>query len=239
MKCSTLGYALVLGVVACEDPTAPAENVQCDTDNGGITLPAGFCAVVVADLTVGGSAADARHMAVTPNGDVFVAINAGSNIQPAFGIIGLRDTDGDGRADEESEFSPDLGGSGIAWNNGVLYFGANDRVLRFTLPNGQLTPTGAAQIVVSGLPNTEDHISKTLVFGNSTTLFVNIGSASNACQVNNRQAQSPGVFPCAELPTPGSVDVQPDRDEPDAIERHALRDGTAQHGCAGDQSGER
>ena len=39
--------------------------VRCDADNGGITLPAGFCAVVVADRL-----GAARHMAVTPNGDV-------------------------------------------------------------------------------------------------------------------------------------------------------------------------
>ena len=40
---------------------------------------------------------------------------------------------------------------------------------------------------------------------NSQTLFVNIGSASNACQVANRQAQSPGQSPCPELPTRAGV----------------------------------
>ena len=38
--------------------------------NGGITLPPGFCAVVVA-RDVG----KARHIAVRPNGDVYVAID--------------------------------------------------------------------------------------------------------------------------------------------------------------------
>jgi hypothetical protein len=31
-----------------------------------------------------------------------------------------------------------------------LYFGANDRVLRFLLPAGRLTPLGEPQVVVSG-----------------------------------------------------------------------------------------
>ncbi|MGH7448149.1 MAG: PQQ-dependent sugar dehydrogenase [Longimicrobiales bacterium] len=206
----------ILAVTACADhmtdPVAPvdassqrARSVQCDPDNGGITLPEGFCAVVVADLTMGGEAALARHLAVTPEGDVFVAINSPRNRQPEFGIIGLRDTDGDGRADEEVRFSPGLGGSGIAWGQDRLYFGANDRVLRFNVPSGELMPSGPPEVVVSGLPDDGDHISKTVVLDGPQTLFVNIGSASNSCQVANRQPQSPGVFPCPELPIRAGV----------------------------------
>ena len=200
------GVVLASVLISCaDDPTAPGANVECSPDNGGITLPAGFCAVIVSDLVTNGAAARARHITVTPNGDVFVAINSPSNNNPPFGIIGLRDHDGDGAADEETRFSPDLGGSGIAWGAGSLYLGANDRVLRFPLASGQLTPTGAPQVVVSGLPSTGDHISKTLVLGDPQTLYVNIGSASNSCQAANRQAQSPGVFPCPELPIRAGV----------------------------------
>jgi glucose/arabinose dehydrogenase len=182
-----------------------AGKVRCDPDNAGLTLPPGFCALVVADLVEGGQPAQARHMAVTPNGDVFVAINSPGNANPAFGIIGLRDRDGDGHADQQSQFSPGLGGSGIAWRNGRLFFGANDRILRFRLPNGQLTPAGGSEVTVAGLPSTGDHISKTVVLGDHDKLFVNIGSASNSCQVQNRVAQSPGVFPCPELPIRAGV----------------------------------
>ena len=179
--------------------------VRCDRDNAGITLPPGFCALVVADLVEDGQPAQARHMAVTPNGDVFVAINAPNNRQPSFGIIGLRDRDGDGHADDQSRFSPGLGGSGLAWDDGRLFFGANDRVVRFRLPSGQLMPNGSGEIAVAGLPNTGDHISKTVVVDDRRRLFVNIGSASNSCQVANRVAQSPGVFPCPELPVRAGV----------------------------------
>ncbi len=214
------GTALTIFATACADaPTTTndvasvtiaadrraAGRVECSPGNGGITLPPGFCAAVVADLVVDGRPAAARHMAVTPSGDVFVAINSPRNRQPSTGIIGLRDVNGDGRADEESRFSPGLGGSGIAWGEGRLFFGANDRVLRFRLPAGHLTPIGAPETVVAGLPNTGDHISKTVVLGDHRRLFVNIGSASNACQVANRQAQSPGVFPCPEMPVRAGV----------------------------------
>jgi glucose/arabinose dehydrogenase len=218
----------VLAAACAETPTAPEDEaatlsdvdavadgsagnarrrgkVSCDPDNGGITLPPGFCAVVVADLTDdAGQPALARHLAVTPSGNVFVAINSPRNNNPTFGIIGLRDRDGDGRADERSRFSANLGGSGIAWERGLLYFGANDRVLRFRLPAGRLTPVGSPDVVVSGLPNTGDHISKTIVL-DRRRLFVNIGSASNSCQVANRQLESPGVFPCPELPVRAGV----------------------------------
>jgi len=185
--------------------TPVSQQVTCDATNGGITLPPGFCAVVFADLVVGGKPAAARHLAITPAGDLFVAINNPSQANPAFGIVALRDTNGDGRADMQSQFSPNLGGSGITWANNALYFGANDRVMRYSLPNGQLTPASNPDVVVSGLPATGDHVSKTLVFGNASTLYVNIGSATNSCQTANRQLQSPGQNPCPELPIRAGV----------------------------------
>src|SRR5256885_8345517 len=41
-------------------------SVRCDADNAGITLPPGFCALVVADLVEDGHPAQARHIAITP-----------------------------------------------------------------------------------------------------------------------------------------------------------------------------
>ncbi|MEO7711659.1 MAG: PQQ-dependent sugar dehydrogenase [Gemmatimonadaceae bacterium] len=175
--------------------------VQCDADNGGLTLPPGFCAVVVAD-----NLGAARHMAVTPNGDLFVAINQRSpTTPPPFGILALRDVNGDGKADVIQGFNAGKGGSGIEWGNGRLYFGENDRVLRYRLSSGSLMPSGAPAVVVAGLPDIGNHISKTLVLRDERTLFVNIGSATNSCQILDRVAQSPGIFPCPELPIRAGV----------------------------------
>lgn len=174
--------------------------VQCDADNGGITLPPGFCAVVVADHL-----GAARHMAVTPRGDVFVAINQTRSSIPPFGIVALRDENGDGRADVIRGFNPGKGGSGIDWGGGHLFFGENDRIVRYRLRSGDLTPSGGPEVVVAGLPSTGDHISKTVVLRDEHTLIVNIGSATNSCQLANRQLQSPGIFPCPELPLRAGV----------------------------------
>ena len=202
---------LVGALAACADestgPDAPAaadgradNRLQCAPDNAGLTLPTGFCAIIVAE-----SLGAARHMAVTPSGDLFVAVNQTRTSVPAFGIVALRDTDGDGRADRIERFNPGSGGSGIAWSEGRLFFGENDRVLRYRLPAGRLTPVGTPDIVVSGLPSTGDHVSKTVLLRDRHTLVVNIGSATNSCQVANRQLQSPGVFPCPELPVRAGI----------------------------------
>src|SRR5204863_217680 len=81
--------ALFVGVVAFLLSARPVDRQAaalpaCDPDNGGITLPAGFCAVVVADQ-VGAP----RHLAVAPNGDLFVALQS----RPG-GVLALRDTTG-------------------------------------------------------------------------------------------------------------------------------------------------
>ena len=59
--------ALVVPVVLPAQSGRPA--IQCEPGNGGLTLPAGFCAVVVAE-NVGA----ARHLVVSPSGDIYVAI---------------------------------------------------------------------------------------------------------------------------------------------------------------------
>ena len=79
-------------------------DLACEPDNAGITLPDGFCAVLVAD-----ELGRARHLDVTEDGDVYVALREGENGS----IIALRDKDGDGRADERAQFG-DHYGTGIS-----------------------------------------------------------------------------------------------------------------------------
>jgi stearoyl-CoA desaturase (delta-9 desaturase) len=65
---------------------------------------------VVHDATTPtGDPARARHIVVTPNGDVFVAIDSEGG-----GVLALRDTDGDGKPDETTTFGSDPG-HGIAF----------------------------------------------------------------------------------------------------------------------------
>ena len=76
-----------------------------DKDNGGISLPDGFAAVVVHE-----GVGPARHIAVRDNGDIYVALRRATN---GGGIVCLRDEDGDGRADIVERFGG-VQGTGIA-----------------------------------------------------------------------------------------------------------------------------
>ena len=138
---------------------ANAGNV-CAGDNGGITLSPGFCATVFAD-----NVGHARHMVVAPNGVVYVNTWSGryyantENAKAPDGgfLLALQDTTGSGRADKIVRFGPGVesgnaGGTGIALYNGALFAETNDRIVRYALPPGAIAPTGAPEVVVSGLP---------------------------------------------------------------------------------------
>jgi glucose/arabinose dehydrogenase len=187
-------------LVASQSPTSAAQ-VECDVDNGGLTLPPGFCALVVAEKI-----GRARHLAVRRNGDIYVALNPARDGSDAGGLLALRDADGDGRA-ERLESVAAVGGNGLELSRSerFLYFAPNDRVLRYALSPTELRPTGDPVTIVSGLPATGDHVSKTLVLDRSGGLFVNVGSATNSCQAENRAVLSPGVDPCVELETRAGV----------------------------------
>ena len=95
----------------------------------------------------------ARHVAVRPNGDVYVAIATNRTTGAIGGVVGLRDADGDGRADQQARFS-DAGGNGVAYQDPYLYFAQNDRVLRYHFNGKGLAPAAGAATVISGRPPT-------------------------------------------------------------------------------------
>src|SRR5689334_5892221 len=65
-----------------------------DPDNGGLFLPSGFEALVVADST-----GRARHITVNDNGDIYVKLTYNDKMKGAGGTVGLRDVNNDGKAD--------------------------------------------------------------------------------------------------------------------------------------------
>ena len=173
------------------------KRVACDANNAGLKLPSGFCAVVFADSVRG-----ARHIAVAPNGDVFVATR-NSRGQRDGGIVALRDTTADGKADMRARFGNN-GGTGIVLRGRNLWFATDDAVLRYTLPPGNLIAHTDVDTIVRDLP-LRGHQAKSIAVGRDNDLYVNIGSVSNACQVADRRAGSPGHDPCTELDTRAGI----------------------------------
>ena len=193
MSSSSTTTSTTMGVAT--EATPGGGRVACATTLVGITLPAGFCATVFAD-SLGG----ARHMTVAANGDVFVSITNRQNTPG--GVIALRDSDRDGRADDRRRFGNGAN-TGIHLANGYLYLDAAPAILRYPLAAGQLEPSGPPDTIVTGLP-TGGHGARTFVIdGNS--LLVNVGSRTNACQVADRQLESPGIPNCPELETRAGI----------------------------------
>ena len=179
---------------------------SCDADNGGLTLPAGFCALVVHDAGIG----EGRHIVVNDNGDIYVILRRGARPAPTEpfgpgGIVGLRDTNGDGKADVVSEKFGTVGGTGLELRNGYLYYAATTHIGRFKLTPGELRPAGEAEIVVDGFPVGGGHAEKDIAFDNSGNVYVNIGLPSNACQIPDRRPGAPGIDPCPQLEDRGGI----------------------------------
>jgi glucose/arabinose dehydrogenase len=169
----------------------------CAPDNAGLQLPAGFCALIVADKV-----GKARHLTVAPNGDVFIALQA-SDDSPG-GVLALRDTTGDGTAEVKKQFGRGEG-DGVAFHGNYLYFSTHESIVRYPWRAGDLTPAREAEPIVQQLPAARGHRAKSMAFGSEEVLYVNIGSASNACQQQDRIRESPGEDPCEELETRAGI----------------------------------
>jgi glucose/arabinose dehydrogenase len=187
----------ILSQAATNPPAAPP---ACSAGTG-ITLPPGFCATIFAD-----NLGNARHLAVAPNGTVYVNTLGGPSSASGF-LVALRDTKGQGRADVVQRFGAGApgGGTGIAFYKGAIFAEMRDRILRYPLPAGAILPNGAPQMVVSGLPITGDHPMHPFVISAQGTLYIDVASATNSCQLKNRVANSPGDKPCDELLTRAGI----------------------------------
>ena len=204
----TLGGALTAQTARNSGSLPPAS--ACPGDNGGLALSPGFCATVFAD-----NLGHVRHLAVAPDGALYANTWSGRyfrNSPPPPGgfLVALKDSKGDGHADVVQRFgvtveSGGAGGSGIALYNGAIYAEEKDRILRYALAAGSLAPSGPPTVVLSGLPLGGDHPMHPFVIDAKGNLFVDLGSATNACQGENRIVGSRGIDPCVEKATRGGT----------------------------------
>jgi len=182
---------LPFGMLAVLLQSAPATAVpRCDPDDGGLRLPKGFCALVVAD-----GLGPVRNLAVAPNGDIFAARRLRDGA--GGGVLVLRDVDGDGRADARRTFG-EGDGHGLALTKTHLVYAAHDRIVRWPWRDGQLEPSGAPESLVSGFPDQQEHRVKAIAIGGDGALHVEVGAPSNACQKEKRTPGSPGLDPCPQ-----------------------------------------
>jgi glucose/arabinose dehydrogenase/cytochrome c5 len=191
-------------------PSVEANSQPCPNDDTGLKLPAGFCATVFAD-----NIGHARHMVVAPTGILYANTWSGryyGNDTPHAGgfLVALQDKSGSGKADVIERFGETVqtggaGGTGIGLYKGWIYAENNDRIMRYSLSGNSIVPSGPADTVVSGLPLGGDHPMHPFIINAEGSMYVDMGTATNSCQLKNRTLKSPGVQPCAELETRGGI----------------------------------
>jgi glucose/arabinose dehydrogenase len=193
--------AVAVGLLGGGAASVGAQQPRCAPGNAGLTVPDGFCALIVAD-----SLGRARHLAVAPNGDVVVAVQSRDQ---GGGVWLLRDTNGDGVADRRERLVNDPLAADVqlltAGSQSWLYYSTYREVIRQAWTPGQLAVSGPPDTVARDLGGARQHGIKTFVLGPPRRLIVNLGAPSNSCQRDDRQARSPGLDPCPLLDTAGGL----------------------------------
>jgi glucose/arabinose dehydrogenase len=199
-----IGFVSILFAACQQQTTLPPS----DHDHGGLVLPEGFEALVVAD-----SLGKARHLTVSPEGYIYVKLRRPH--EGIYGNVALQDITGDGKADVIQYFGdyPSSGtlANGMTLHDGYLYYSSELALYRQKLTPGKLVPDTKVDTVLidDHEHGTHWHITKPVAFDDQGKMYVPFGSPSNACQdLANSPGGKPGVAgldPCPELELHGGI----------------------------------
>lgn len=137
-----------------------------------LDVPPGFEVQVFADDLV-----NPRMLAVHDSGTVYVTRRKLGD------VLMLRDTDGDGRADERRVVANRTNAHGIAIDGDTLYLVTIKELYKTSIQSdGSLAPL---ERLISDLPDAGQHPNRTLVVGPDKQLYLSVGSTCNACADDN------------------------------------------------------
>jgi len=142
----------------------------------GLELPEGFTVSVFAE-----GLDNPRMMVQADDGTVYVTERDTGR------VTALRDTNGDGRADETQTVAHGLPYvHGIVLREGQVYLATDTDVYRAELlEDGTL---GEPQQTIGNLPDGGQHPNRTLAFGPDGMLYITVGSTCNACPETNPES---------------------------------------------------
>ena len=142
----------------------------------GLQLPPGFSINVFADQLVA-----PRMIAVAPDGTAYVTRRAPHN-----DVWLLRDSDGDGVAEEKRQVGSIQHVHGITIRDGRVYLAA---VREFYVADIQADGSlGTPQVLYSDLPDAGQHPNRTVKFSPTGRLFLSVGSTNNAAPEPNPES---------------------------------------------------
>jgi glucose/arabinose dehydrogenase len=160
--------------------TASGKSEQPITDHSAklpldkIKLPPGF------KIAVFGEVYNARSLAVSPSGVVYVGNKEGDN------VYALQDTDEDHVADKRWVIARKLNTpNGVAFKDGDLYVAEVNRILKYEDIESRLGNSPDPIIVTDDYPNENWHGWKNIAFGPDGKLYVPVGAPCNVCESDN------------------------------------------------------
>ncbi len=169
-------------------------------DNGGLIIPEGFGAMVVAD-----SVGHARHIAVNSNGDIYIKLGLEKGDK---GNVALRDTNNDGRADIIQRFGDYKNdgrfGTEMKIHDGYLFFSSEQVIYKQKLTANDLIPKSKIEVVLVDEHPVQWHNSKSLAFDEKGGMYVTFSAPTNVCEnwnsvIGESSANMLGNEPCTEI----------------------------------------
>lgn len=184
-----LSSLLVLAFLSCSAPqpsdtvvnadpevNPPAELISTEgLELDRLILPDGF------SVEVFGRADNARSMAMSPNGTLFVG-----NRSTSGSVYALRDTNGDFKADEIYTLATGLNlPNGVAFKDGALYVAEVSKLWKYDNIEDKLDNPGEPELIYDDLPTERHHGWKYIAFGPDGKLYVPVGAPCNICESEN------------------------------------------------------
>lgn len=113
-----------------------------------------------------------RIVEVSPQGHIYVTSREGK-------VFLLRDTNNDGKADQQETVLTKDQAHGLAFHEGMFYLVTVNDVFRAPISNdGSI---GELEKIVENLPDGGQHPNRTMAFGPDGMLYISVGSTCNAC----------------------------------------------------------
>ena len=139
-----------------------------------IKLPSGFKIDVFAEVP------DARSMAVSPSGIVYVGNKDKDK------VYAVKDTDGDNKADKKWVIASGLNmPNGVAFHEGDLYIAEVSRILKIEGIESKLENPPKPVVINDDYPRESHHGWKYIAFGPDGKLYVPVGAPCNICESKN------------------------------------------------------
>jgi glucose/arabinose dehydrogenase len=139
-----------------------------------IKLPQGFKIEVFAEVP------DARSMAVSPSGIVYVGNKDKDK------VYAVQDTNGDNKADKRWVLASGLNmPNGVAFHDGDLYVAEVSRILKLQGIESKLENPPSPTVISDDYPSETHHGWKYIAFGPDGKLYVPVGAPCNICESKN------------------------------------------------------